>query len=178
MSVFKMEGYLHKQDKVTHAEFKKRFMPLQRMLYRQAFRMLCDQFEAEDAVQNLYLKLWEQKEILDSIVSPDAYCRRILRNICIDRWRMLRVHEDILPLDETIAGDAPPDTEQFETKEFVEHFLAGLPEQHRRVMQMRMQGFGFDEIAEVTGEVEVNVRVIISRARKRFREIYYKNQGV
>lgn len=150
-------------------------MPLQRMLYREAFRMLCDRFEAEDAVQNLYLKLWEQKELLETLVSPEAYCCRILRNICIDRWRVLRAREDgLLPINESIAGDAPPDTEHLEAKEFIKHFLAGLPEQHRRVMMMQMSGNGFNEIAEVTGLSEVYVRVIISRIRKRFREIYYK----
>ena len=38
---------------------------MQQMLYREAYRMLCDRFEAEDAVQNLYyVRLWEQKELL------------------------------------------------------------------------------------------------------------------
>ena len=159
---------------MTHAEFKKRFMPLQKMLYREAFRMLCDQFEAEDAVQNLYLRLWEQKGQLENLLSPEAYCTRILRNICIDRLRSIRQRDEEM-LDEEISGDDTlPDIEQKETKEFIEHFLAGLPEMHRRVMLMQMKGVGFDEIAKLTGLTEVNVRVIISRIRKRFRESYYK----
>ena len=149
-------------------------MPLQKMLYREAFRMLCDQFEAEDAVQNLYLRLWEQKGQLENLLSPEAYCTRILRNICIDRLRSIRQRDEEM-LDEEISGDdTPPDIEQKETKEFIEHFLAGLPEMHRRVMLMQMKGVGFDEIAKLTGLTEVNVRVIISRIRKRFRESYYK----
>ncbi|MBR5336208.1 MAG: RNA polymerase subunit sigma-24, partial [Bacteroidaceae bacterium] len=40
--------------------------------------MLCDSFEAEDALQNLYLKLWEQKENLDTLATPLAYCRTLL----------------------------------------------------------------------------------------------------
>ena len=42
-------------------------MPLQKTLYREAFKMLCDCYEAEDAVQNLYLKLWERKEELKNL---------------------------------------------------------------------------------------------------------------
>ena len=53
---------------MTHEEFKKQFLPLQQQLYREAYRMLCDSFEAEDALQNLYLKLWEQKENLDTLI--------------------------------------------------------------------------------------------------------------
>lgn len=150
-------------------------MPLQQMLYREAYRMLCDQFEAEDAVQNLYLRLWEQREQLDKLIAPEAYCRKILRNICIDRWRVLKLRdEDTLDVYETVAGNAPPDIEQKETTEFIEHFLAGLPELQRRVMQMQMQGTAFEEIAMLTGLSEGNIRVMISRIRKRFKEIYYK----
>lgn len=150
-------------------------MPLQPMLYREAYRMLCDTFEAEDAVQNLYLRLWEQKEQLGTLIAPEAYCMKILRNICIDRWRVIRTRgEEELPAEEGIAADAPPDTERREAAEFIEHFLAGLPEHHRRVMLMQMNGNSFEEIAKVTGLSEVNVRVIISRTRKKFKESYYK----
>lgn len=149
-------------------------MPLHQRLYREAYRMLCDQFEAEDAVQNLYLRLWEQREQLENLVAPEAYSIKILRNICIDRWRVIRLREEEVLDDETLGGNAPPDIEHIETSEFIEHFLAGLPEMHRRVMQMQMIGTGFDEIAKLTGLSEVNVRVIISRIRKRFKERYYK----
>jgi RNA polymerase sigma-70 factor (ECF subfamily) len=150
-------------------------MPLQQMLYREAFRMLCDRFEAEDAVQNLYMRLWERKDSLACLDAPDAYCRKMLRNICIDRWRVIRQHEESdVAMNEAIEGNAPPDAERDEAREFLEYFLASLPEQQRRVMLMQMQGYGFDEIASVTGFSAVNVRVMISRIRKKFRESYYK----
>ena len=136
--------------------------------------MLCDQFEAEDAVQNLYLRLWEQREQLENLIAPEAYCIRMLRNICIDRWRVVRLRDEEVLDDDTVGGNAPPDIEHKEISEFIEHFLAILPDVHRRVMQMQMKGVSFDEIAKLTGLSEVNVRVIISRIRKRFKEIYYK----
>ena len=158
---------------MTHAEFKKRFLPLQKMLYREAFRLLCDSFEAEDAVQNLYLKLWEKKEELNTVLAPEAYCRTILKNICIDRWRAMRSHEIMseVPSDDIVA-DSPPDIEQREADECLEMFLAGLTQQHQRVMQMRMNGCSFEEIENVTGLSQANIRVIVSRMRKRFREFY------
>ena len=146
-------------------------MPLQQKLYREAYRMLCDQFEAEDAVQNLYLRLWEQREQLDTLIAPEAYCLKILRNICIDRWRVIRQRDEGTLDDEMLVADAPPDND---TKDFIEHFLAVLPNEHRRVMQMHMQGMPYDEIATLVGLSEGNIRVIISRIRKRFREIFYK----
>ncbi len=146
-------------------------MPLQNKLYREAYRMLCDQFEAEDAVQNLYLRLWEQREQLDTLIAPEAYCLKMLRNICIDRWRVIRQRDEGTLDDEMLVADAPPDND---TKDFIEHFLAVLPKEYRRVMQMHMQGMPYDEIAALVGLSEGNIRVIISRIRKRFREIFYK----
>ena len=158
---------------MIHAEFKRRFLPLQKMLYREAFRMLCDSFEAEDAVQNLYLKLWENREALNSIAAPEAYCRTLLKNICIDRWRAIRSHDGLPDVAaEDVAGDSPPDIERREADECLAKFLATLPPQHCRVMQMRMNGCGFEEIEEVTGLSQANIRVIVSRTRKRFREFY------
>ena len=146
-------------------------MPLQNKLYREAYRMLCDQFEAEDAVQNLYLRLWEQKEQLENLINQETYCFRILRNICIDRWRVIRQRDEGTLDDEMLVADAPPDND---TKDFIEHFLAVLPNEHRQVMQMQMQGMSYEEIATLVGMSEGNIRVIISRIRKKFREKYYK----
>ena len=77
--------------------------------------MLCDSFEAEDAVQNLYLRLWERKEELKNIVATEAYCRKLLKNICIDRWQAMRMHDEVseLPTD-NILVDSPPDIERRE----------------------------------------------------------------
>ena len=150
-------------------------MPLQQMLYREAYRMLGDRFEAEDAVQNLYMRLWEQKERLDDLVSPKEYCLRALKNTCIDRWRRMRARDEEVDFVEEISeANAPPDTEREEAEEFVEHFLATLPERQQRVMTMKMQGNSIEEIAEVTKLTEGNVKVMLSRIRKRFRELYYK----
>ena len=160
---------------MTHAEFKERFMPLQRILYREAYRMLGDAFEAEDAVQNLYVKLWEQKERLGHLVSPEAYCRTVLKHICIDRWRAIKARDGDVELVEEIAeANAPPDVEREEAAEFLEHFLANLPERQQRVMRMTMRGDKVEEIAEATGLTVGNIKVIVSRIRQRFKELYYK----
>ena len=148
-------------------------MPLQQMLYREAYRMLCDRFEAEDAVQNLYMKLWEKKDELKNLVAPEAYCRTLLRNICIDRWRQLRAHDD----DEEIEADGillytPPETDKKEAEECLQHFLAALPGVQQKIIGMMMNGCTFEEIEKVTGLRQTNIRVIIPRVRKRFREFY------
>ena len=150
-------------------------MPLQKMLYREAYRMLGDTFEAEDAVQNLYVRLWEQKERLDNLSLPKEYCLKALRNICIDRWRKMRTRdEEVEFVKEISEANAPPDVEGEEAEEFVNHFLATLPQRQQRVMTMQMQGSSIEEIAKMTELTEGNVKVMLSRIRKKFKELYYK----
>ena len=148
---------------------------MQKMLYREAYKVLGDAFEAEDAVQNLYVRLWEQMETLDHLASPEAYCRTVLKHICIARWRAIKARDGDVELVEEIAeANAPPDVEREEAAEFLEHFLANLPERQQRVMRMTMRGDNVEEIAEATGLTEGNVKVIVSRIRQRFKELYYK----
>ena len=70
---------------MTNTEFKTRFLPLHKELYRVAVRILGDSCEAEDAVQNLYLHLWERRDTLGSVNNDASHCRQLLKNICIDR---------------------------------------------------------------------------------------------
>ena len=135
--------------------------------------MLCDRFEAEDAVQNLYVRLWEKRGELKSLVAPDAYCRTLLKNICIDRWRQIRTHDDDEQIETNeITSYTPPETDSKETEECLQHFLASLPQVQQKVIQMKINGCSFEEIEKVTGLQQTNIRVIISRVRKRFREFY------
>lgn len=158
---------------MTHAEFKKRFLPLHQILYSGAYRMLGNKFEAEDAVQTLYLKLWEKREQLYDLASPEGYCRTSLRNICIDRWRVIRMQEERnSDFAEDINLESPPDIECKETEQCLAHFLSTLSETQQRILKMNMSGYSFKEIEEITGVPEANIRVTISRLRKRFRKNY------
>ena len=91
---------------------------MQKMLYREAYKVLGDAFEAEDAVQNLYVRLWDQMETLDHLASPEAYCRTVLKHICIDRWRAIKARDGDMELVEEVAeANAPPDVEREEAAE-------------------------------------------------------------
>lgn len=52
---------------MTHQEFKARFLPCHKKMYYIAFRYLGNEYDAEDMVQNTYLKLWEKRESLENI---------------------------------------------------------------------------------------------------------------
>ncbi|MGL4492572.1 MAG: sigma factor, partial [Tannerellaceae bacterium] len=65
--------------------FKKRLLPFHRKLYCIAFHYLEREDEAEDMVQEVYLKLWERKEDLEAIANIEAFAVKMIRNLCLDR---------------------------------------------------------------------------------------------
>ena len=74
-------------------EFKDIWLPLSDGFYRVAYSILGSESDARDALQDLYIKLWNLKDSRVRIQSPAAYGARILRNICIDRIRSRNVRE-------------------------------------------------------------------------------------
>ena len=69
-------------------------------LYRTAFRMMGNAMDAEDMVQEAYLKLWERRDALEHVTNLDTYSTSLLRNLCIDAFRRKRPEEDSPPPEE------------------------------------------------------------------------------
>ena len=144
---------------ISHAE----------QFYRVAFHLLESREEAEDAVQELYLKLYESKHRLMAVSEPLAYGISVLRNICIDRIRRRTVRkaeqvDERIPLEE-----APPDG-RAASKDLLESLMTEmdkLPDRQAVVLKMKaVEGLDYKEIAETTGLSQVHVRVLVSTARK------------
>ena len=156
---------------MTEQTFNSVWVPLQERFYRVAYHILEDRAEAEDTVQDLYLKLWEMGGLLDYVKTPPAYGILLTRNLCIDRIRRRRLTE--VP-DEGLPGDGPPD-EGLISRELYEEVLAAiaqLPPGQGRVLRKRIfEGKSNSAIAAESGLSELNVRVQISLARKRISKI-------
>lgn len=137
--------------------------------YRVAFHLLESREDAEDAVQELYLKLYESNHRLNAVSNPLAYGISVLKNICIDRIRRRTVRK-AEPVDERIPlEDAPPDSRAV-SKDLLESLMTEmdkLPVRQARVLKMKaIQGLDYKDISELTGLSQVHVRVLVSTARK------------
>lgn len=137
--------------------------------YRVAFHILESREEAEDAVQELYLKLYESKHRLMAVSEPLAYGISVLRNICIDRIRRRTVRK-AEPVDERIPlEEAPPDSRAV-SKDLLESLMTEmdkLPDRQAVVLKMKaVEGLDYKDISELTGLSQVHVRVLVSTARK------------
>src|SRR6056297_3347203 len=69
------------------SEFKILVLPFSSRLYKLAYSLLGNREEAEDAVQEVYLKLWKMRDDLEKYKSIEALCVQVTRNRCLDQLR-------------------------------------------------------------------------------------------
>lgn len=160
------------------AEFKQQFLPLHRMMYWTAWRLSGNAQEAEDMVQEAYLKLWTKRSELPKMNSPEAYCITLVRHLYMDRFR-----GNCLQIVDTTTKDLPLlNAENIERRleardlsDKVKEGILKLPEQQRLIITLKdVEDRSFDEIAHLTSLSEGNIRVLLSRARKAIREEFGK----
>lgn len=157
---------------MTAERFRKEYLPLQDELYRVAFYILESTPDAEDAVQDLYLRLWDAADALDGISSPKAYCIRLLRNICVDKLRRCRPDgEEKLPLQ--ASDEALPD-ERLDGRQKLDAAIgrmSTLSESERTVLMMKVfDDLSYEQIQKRTGLSYLSLRVHLSNARRKIRK--------
>jgi RNA polymerase sigma-70 factor (ECF subfamily) len=155
-------------------DFKIKVFPLKNKLFRLASRLLDDPEEAQDIVQEVFIKLWNRREKLDEYRSVEALAVVTTRNLCLDKLKAKKYPTERV---ENLKSDVPEPT--METKkeftdlaEIIKEIIGQLPEQMKTIMQLRdIEGYDFEEIAGILGMTENAIRVNLSRARKKVREI-------
>lgn len=159
-------------------EFKIKVLPAKQKLYRLALFLLHDKEEAEDILQDVFLKLWTQKDKLDAYNSVEALAMTITKNLCLDKLKAGKRKQmvDVTGMDLN-SGDMTPyqHSELTDSMNNVQKLLETLPEQQKLVLHLRdVEGYSFEEIEQITSLTVNNLRVILSRARKSVRDGFLK----
>ncbi|HTX88537.1 MAG TPA: sigma-70 family RNA polymerase sigma factor [Bacteroidales bacterium] len=154
--------------------FKIKVIPLKNKLYRLAHRLLEDAEEAKDIVQEVFIRLWNMREKLDAYRSVEALAVVTTRNMCLDKLKSKKYHTDKLDNLKTeveeVMFEERKDLSDIINK--INLIIKTLPEQQQTIIQLRdIEGYDFAEIAEILDMNENAVRVSLSRARKKIREI-------
>lgn len=149
------------------------WLPLRNGLYRVACRLLGSAAEAEDAVQDLYLKLWQTSISLDGVRNPKAYCLTLLRNGCLDRLKSKRM-SGRSSID-GVEPEQPPEDGQIAARQKMQAVLEAvesLPERERTVLKMKIiDDLSYEQIQKRTGIPYLSLRVLLSGARKKLKKI-------
>lgn len=149
------------------------WLPLRNGLYRVACRLLGSAAEAEDAVQDLYLKLWQTSSSLDGVRNPKAYCLTLLKNSCLDRLKSKRM-SGRSSID-VVEPEQPPEDGQIAARQKMQAVLEAvesLPERERTVLKMKIiDDLSYEQIQKRTGIPYLSLRVLLSGARKKLKKI-------
>lgn len=150
--------------------FTQRILPMTDKLFRVALRLLQNAEEAEDAVQDVLVKIWGKREEWGRWENMEAYCMTSTRNACLERLRSKKVRHVEM---EAAAGhlrssdqDPADRVQERELRDRLRVCMEALPEKHYLVMQLReVEGFSYQEIADTLGLTMEQVKVYLHRAR-------------
>jgi RNA polymerase sigma-70 factor (ECF subfamily) len=165
---------------MNQQEYLKIVSPFKDRIFRLAKRLLVSTEEAEDATQEVLVRLWNNREKLSGYSSVEALAMTITKNYCLDQLKSKRatemriVHNNYTDREAGLQQQA----EDRDSWNWVEKIIATLPEQQRMIVQMRdIEEYEFEDIAKIMDMNETAVRVALSRARKIIREELLKKHS-
>ncbi|MCJ7757952.1 MAG: RNA polymerase sigma factor [Gillisia sp.] len=147
--------------------------PVKDKMYRLALRLLISKESAEDATQEVFLKLWNRNEKIKDYANLEAFAMTVTRNYCLDQLKSkqnsnLKMIHNNYESNERSIHDQLEITDELEQVSLI---INSLPEQQKIIFQLRdIEQYEFEEIAEITKMNETAIRVALSRVRKKIRE--------
>lgn len=161
-------------------EFVHLISPFKDKVFRLAKRLLVSTEEAEDATQEVLVKLWNKNEGLSEYNSVEAFAMTMTKNYCLDQLKSKRagnlkiVHNNFTDREAGLQQKV----EDQDSLDWVEKVINQLPEQQRLIIQMRdIEQYEFEEIAKILDMNETAIRVALSRGRKTVREFMSKTHS-
>lgn len=155
----------HKAQMQLYSAFYKR-------VYNSCYRVLHDTFEAEDSMQESFLKAFSKLDSYLDSIPFEAWLVRIAINTSIDKLR--KREQGIINLNENIAYDVL-DTDEEEDWEFIENkveqvktAIEKLPDQSRLIINLYLiEGYDHEEIAEILSIPAGTSRIQYMRAKQK-----------
>lgn len=158
---------------MTQKEFLNIVMPFKDKVFRLAKRLLISTEEAEDATQEVLLKLWNNKEKMESYKNVEAFSMTMTKNFCFDKLKSKQAQNLKIVHNNYEDGNTSlqKQVEVNDSVSWVGKIIEELPEQQRVIIQLRdVEEYDLDEIADMLNMNNTAVRVNLSRARKAIRE--------
>ena len=153
--------------------FKSTVLPLRDKLLKYSVKLTDDGADAEDIVQEAFLKLWYIRDRLDGYQSVEALSVQVVKNLCLDKLRSKRMDRMPENSESILADTVTPEQllEQHDAVSIIGRLIQQLPTLQQCIIRMKdVEGYELSEIAQITGTQIESVRVNLSRARKKVRE--------
>ena len=149
--------------------------PYKNKMFRYAYSIIGNRFEAEDIVQESVIKIWKKMDKFSAIDNKEAWVITIVRNLAIDKVRARKKKQtsdinDFFHISDNAPG---PDIklEQKDAVRKVTEIMDSLQETQREIITLRdIEGYTYQEIADIMDLKVDQVKVYLFRARKILRE--------
>lgn len=142
-------------------------------LFRYATRLVRDSNIGQDVIQDVFEKIWRKKTEI-RMKDARSYLFRSVHNGCMDMIRKNNVKKQYA---DSIGNKMQVhySESRFEMQDFINRALNELPETQRSLILLRdYEGYSYQEIGEITGLTESQVKVYIFRGRKTLKSIIQK----
>jgi len=157
---------------MTKTEFKHKVFSHSEKLFPMVSRILGSTDEAQDAIQEIMMKLWLKRNEIKGHPNITGFVFLTARNHCIDslRKRKIEINDSPYQLEILQSRNGQEQLEWKELEAVIKKIVINLPTQQREVIIMRdLDGYEFSEIAAATKLKIEHIRVLLSRARKEVR---------
>lgn len=154
-------------------DYKRLVLPIKDKLFRFSLRIVGNVAEAEDVVQEVFIKVWNKRSELGTYKNIEAWCMTLTKNLSIDKLRSKHRRVDAI----ADGFDTPSKTASpyqvaatNDTMGRIRNMMAQLPEKQKMVMQLRdIEGMSYKEIAKILNITLDQVKINLFRARKAIR---------
>ncbi|MBR5061500.1 MAG: RNA polymerase sigma factor [Prevotella sp.] len=159
-------------------EFKQHFLPHHKLLYRVAYQLTGNAQDAEDLLQDMYLKLWQKRDNLPDKAKKEAYLVTMIRRLYIDQRRLKHLDTSAELKNEEGLPDEQSLDRQIDSKDEaqqMEKLINGLPERDGKIIQMHLlEDRSYEEIEQDTGLSQSYIRIIVMRTKKKLKQQFQK----
>ena len=159
-------------------EFKQRFMPHYKLLYRVAYHLTGNAQDAEDLLQDMYLKLWQKRDDLPNEAMKEAYLVTMMRRLFIDQRRLKHIDASAELKEELSPPDERSLDHQMDTKDEaqqMEGLISELPARDGKIIRMHLiEDRSYEEIEQDTGLSQGNIRIIVMRTKQKLKQQFIK----
>lgn len=144
-----------------------------RAMYNASLRILKDEFEAEDIMQEAFLTAFTKLNTFKGEVTFGAWLKRIVINKSLTQLKKNNKYQDVkmeVIADESIEVEEAVDYSALQANKVLD-VLNSLKDNYRIVLNLNLiEGYDYEEIAQILGYTNENVRTTVSRAKKKLKE--------
>ena len=155
-------------------------LPYRDKVYRFVLRMVGNEMDAEDIMQELAIRIWKRREAFKVLENPEAWCMTVVRNLAVDKLRNRKKRQYIEVTEAYDVSDNNRDPyEQVVAEDMMEtlrKWMNQLPENQRMTLHLReVEGLTYQEIAEICDMSLEQVKSNIFRGRQALRMLLEKS---